>query len=99
MKAQVTDTADCPGQSAGSSGSEQAPDCPPVPPIGTGSRAAPARGTVLSRKARKSSRVACGCYVSTGERIIRTPDGRWRCAQCVIAAITTQAPANQRRTP
>ena len=53
---------------------------------------------VLSRKARKSSRVACGCYVRPGERIIRTPDGRWRCAQCVIAALATQTPAPQRRT-
>jgi len=53
---------------------------------------------VLSRKARKSSRVACGCFVRVGERIIRTADGCWQCAACVIAAITTQTP-EPRRTP
>ena len=97
MKAQVTDTGSCPGQFTGSSGSEQATDCPPAPPIGAGSRAAPARGTVLSRKARRSSRVACGCYVRVGERIIRTPDGHWRCAACVIAAAAA-ARTDQGRT-
>lgn len=44
-KAQVTDTATCPGQPAGSQGSVQVPDCPPVPLIGTGSRAAPDPGS------------------------------------------------------
>jgi len=92
MKAQVTDSESCPGQFAGSSGSVQATDCPPAPPIGAGSRAAPARGTILSRKARKNSRVACGCWVTVGTRIIRTPDGRWRCAQCVIAPLLAKPP-------
>jgi len=92
MKTQVTDTASCPGQFAGSSGSVQAPDCPPAQRSSAGSRAAPGRGTVRSRKARKSSRVACGCYVRPGTRIIRCPDGRWRCAQCVIASLMAEPP-------
>ena len=52
---------------------------------------------VRARKARRSSRLACGCYVHVGERIIRTPDGRWQCAPCVIAAAIA-ARADQERT-
>ena len=70
----------------GQSGSTR-PGQPGRPPRMTAPRPA-----VRSRKARKNSRLACGCYVRVGERIIRCPDGRWRCAQCVIATLTAAPP-------
>jgi hypothetical protein len=39
-----------------------------------------------SMKARRSSRVSCGCWVMAGSRIVRGPDGRWRCIGCVLEA-------------
>lgn len=41
-------------------------------------------------KARRSSRVACGCYVLRGELIVNRGDG-WRCLDCALAAIKTTA--------
>lgn len=38
------------------------------------------------RKARKSSRVACGHYVLTGQVIVRR-GGRWICLPCALAVI------------
>jgi hypothetical protein len=42
--------------------------------------------TVRAMKARKSSRLACGCYVQRGHLIARQGDG-WICVECAIAAI------------
>jgi len=39
-------------------------------------------------KARRSSRVACGCYVLRGELIVNRGGG-WRCLDCALAAIKT----------
>ena len=47
---------------------------------------------VRAQKARRTSRVACGCWVKVGTHIIRGLDGRWRCAQCVIAALMAEPP-------
>jgi hypothetical protein len=41
---------------------------------------------IRSRKARYASKLACACCVRVGARIIKRPDGRWLCAQCLIAA-------------
>jgi len=38
------------------------------------------------RKARRSSRVACGHYVTAGQVIVRR-GGRWACLPCALAAI------------
>ena len=38
------------------------------------------------RKARRSSRVACGHYVTVGAVIVRR-GGRWLCLDCALAAI------------
>jgi hypothetical protein len=46
---------------------------------------------VRARKARKSSRLACGHWVKTGERIIHTGQ-RWECVTCVLARVMTQPP-------
>lgn len=40
------------------------------------------------RKARKSSRVACGHFVLVGQVIVRR-GGRWICLPCALAAIKT----------
>lgn len=37
-------------------------------------------------KARKSSRLGCGCYVLRGELITRQGE-RWRCLDCAILAM------------
>lgn len=42
------------------------------------------------RKARRSSRVACGHYVLVGAVIVRRA-GRWVCMPCALAAIKTTA--------
>jgi hypothetical protein len=42
--------------------------------------------TVRAMKARKSSRLACGCYVQRGHLIARQGDG-WICVEHAIAAI------------
>jgi len=47
----------------------------------------PRKPVVRAMKARRSSKLACGCFVRTGEYIIRSPDGKWRCAACVIASL------------
>jgi hypothetical protein len=36
---------------------------------------------VCARKARKSSVVSCGCYVTVGQLIVRI-GGRWVCGYC-----------------
>jgi hypothetical protein len=41
---------------------------------------------VRVRKARRSSRVACGCYVLTGELIANRGEG-WICIHCAITGI------------
>jgi hypothetical protein len=48
--------------------------------------------TAMTRcmKARKSSRVSCGCYVLRGELIVNRGDG-WVCLDCAIATIKTTA--------
>lgn len=38
-----------------------------------------------TRKARRSSVLACGCYVQTGHLIARVK-GRWVCVECLFAA-------------
>jgi hypothetical protein len=38
------------------------------------------------RKARRSSRVACGCHVLTGQVIVKR-GGRWICLPCALEAI------------
>jgi len=47
----------------------------------------PRKPVVRAMKARRASRVSCGCFVRTGEYIIRSTDGKWRCAACVIATL------------
>jgi hypothetical protein len=42
--------------------------------------------TARVRKARKSSRLACGCFVLAGAYIVRRADGTWACRDCVLAA-------------
>jgi hypothetical protein len=42
------------------------------------------------RKARASSRVACGHYVLRGQVIVRR-GGRWTCLECALHAIKTTA--------
>lgn len=42
--------------------------------------------TVRVRKARKSSVLACGHYVLTGQLIV-SRDGRWTCLQCALEHI------------
>lgn len=42
------------------------------------------------RKARRSSRVACGHHVMVGQVIVRR-DGRWTCLPCALAAIKASA--------
>lgn len=37
-------------------------------------------------KARKSARVACGCYVIVGQLIVKR-GGRWACLPCALADI------------
>lgn len=41
-------------------------------------------------KARKSSRVACGCYVLRGELIVNRGQG-WMCMDCALTEIKTSA--------
>jgi hypothetical protein len=36
-------------------------------------------------KARRSSRVACGCYVTVGQLITKQPGTGWRCVRCALA--------------
>jgi hypothetical protein len=42
--------------------------------------------TVRVRKARRSSRLSCGCYVLRG-CLITERDGTWICIDCALAAI------------
>jgi hypothetical protein len=43
------------------------------------------------RKARRSSRVHCGCYVLTGQLIVRR-DGRWSCLDCALKTVERTQP-------
>jgi hypothetical protein len=47
---------------------------------------------VRARKARRASRLACGCWVQVGARIIRCPDGKWKCVPCVLRPLMTEPP-------
>jgi hypothetical protein len=44
------------------------------------------------RKARRSSRVACGHYVLVGQVIVHR-GGRWLCLQCAVAEVKAKAAA------
>jgi hypothetical protein len=33
-------------------------------------------------RARRSSKLACGCYVLRGEQIVKPDGGRWVCVSC-----------------
>jgi hypothetical protein len=46
----------------------------------------PLPSATLVRKARRSSTVACGHYVTVGHVIVRRA-GRWECLECVLAQI------------
>ena len=48
----------------------------------------PLPGFARVRKARASSRVACGHYVRPGHVIVRR-GGRWQCLECALAEIKT----------
>jgi hypothetical protein len=48
-------------------------------------------------KARKSSRVGCGCYVLRGQLIVNRGGTRWICLPCAIAAIASERPAETGR--
>jgi hypothetical protein len=47
----------------------------------------PRKPVVRAVKARRRSRVACGCWLQVGTYIIRGPDGRSKCAACVISSL------------
>lgn len=47
------------------------------------------------RKARRSSKVACGHYVLVGHIIVRRA-GRWTCLECALAAIRAATAGGQR---
>lgn len=47
------------------------------------------------RKARWSSIVACGCYVTVGQVIVRR-DGRWSCLACALQAVRARAEGTPR---
>ena len=49
----------------------------------------PLPSAVRVRKARRSSRVACGHHVITGQVIVRR-GGRWICLRCALAAVRTR---------
>ena len=51
----------------------------------------PLPAATLVRKARTSSRVACGHHVLAGQIIVRR-DGKWTCLGCALAAIKTTLP-------
>ena len=46
----------------------------------------------LVRKARRSSRVACGCYILTGSVIVKRR-GQWSCLPCALRAIRAKSSA------
>ena len=50
------------------------------------------------RKARKSSRVACGHYVLVGQVIVRR-GGRWACLECALAAVRAATTTTGRQRP
>jgi hypothetical protein len=50
------------------------------------------------RKARRSSTVACGHHVITGQVIVRRA-GRWICLSCALAAIAANVPAPRGAQP
>jgi len=43
------------------------------------------------RKARRSSRLSCGHYVTTGQKIVSRDRGPWTCLPCALAALQDQA--------
>ncbi len=47
------------------------------------------------RKARKSSKVACGHWVTVGHVIVRRA-GRWTCLECALAAIRATTTGGKR---
>jgi hypothetical protein len=49
-------------------------------------------------KARKSSRVSCGCWVTVGQLIVKRPGDGWRCWQCTLADIRAGTTTTE-RTP
>jgi hypothetical protein len=46
----------------------------------------PLPAATLVRKARRSSKVSCGHYVTVGHVIVRRA-GHWTCLECALAAI------------
>jgi hypothetical protein len=42
------------------------------------------------RKARRTSRLACGHWVSTGQHIVRVDGRGWLCLGCVLASIRSE---------
>lgn len=48
----------------------------------------PLPGAVRVRKARRTSRLSCGCWVNVGNVIVHR-GGRWICRPCALAAIKT----------
>ena len=50
------------------------------------------------RKARRSSKVACGHYVLVGQVIVRR-GGKWACLPCALAAIGANTSRQETRTP
>ena len=49
------------------------------------------------RKARRSSKVACGHYVLVGQVIVRR-GGKWACLPCALAAIGASATRQEIKT-
>ena len=50
------------------------------------------------RKARRSSKVACGHYVTVGMVIVRR-GGKWACLPCALTAIGAAAGRQEARQP
>jgi len=57
----------------------------------------PRKPVVRAVKARRRSRVACGCWLQVGTYIIRGPDGRSKCAACVISSLQAAERVLRRR--
>lgn len=50
----------------------------------------PLTGVSHVRRARRSSRVACGCYILTGSVIVKRR-GQWSCLPCALRAIRAKS--------
>jgi len=48
------------------------------------------------RKARRSSRLACGHWVNTGNLIVSRPGHGWTCLQCALDRIRERQPQESR---